>query len=209
MGGWKELEMIEMENDYQTMVFFYRDIYNEIFNHIELNYPAIYESKSGKVIFSDEYLKAMGALQKVDWRLDDILILKNHFNQESFKYFAMENFILIRHDLGKYLKRVKYIDFPNAKESIKKYDKVLKKYQDERDLKEAEYYYDFYFSMVEREIEIGEISNSINLLISDLETLSEKIDNSDIVEDTNIKLLNKRLKRTLNSFKEELKGIDT
>lgn len=197
-----------MEINYQEMCSFYKDIYDEIFSYIEQEFPAIYETKSGKIIFSDEYLKAMGALQRVNWSINDIMSLRKYFGQESFKYFGLESLSGIRYDLGKYLKYVDYVNFGDIREIITKYDKMLTKYQQERKITDVEYYFDFYSDLLQRQVDVDEALNSITLIISDLENMSERIKNTTFEDNTEIRLINKRLKRNTADLKAELKRME-
>lgn len=197
-----------MEINYQEMCNFYKNIYDEIFSYIEQEFPAIYETKSGKIVFSDEYLKAMGALQRVNWMINDVMSLRKYFKQKSFKYFGLESLSGIRYDLGKYLKYVDYVNFGDIREIITKYDEMLTKYQKERKITDVEYYFDFYSDLLQRQVDVDEALNSVTLLISDLENMSERIKNPTFEDNTEIRLINKRLKRNIRDLKEELKRME-
>lgn len=114
-----------MKIDYNEICTVYGNIIRNIFRCLNEDTPPIYDKENHNFKYSDEYLNAYGYLQKAEWRLADTEEMKNHWVEEDFVHYGLENLLNVRNRISHYLHDTDF-KFPDCVYDYKKYDDVLK-----------------------------------------------------------------------------------
>lgn len=188
-----------MKIDYEEMVNHFTNIYQTIFTEINVLYPNLYE---GMIIkYSDEYLKAYSWLQRAGWRLEEMEMMTNFYDEDDFRFFGLEHLLDIRNRIYGYLNSVK-IEFDESVYEYDRYDEIFNEFKKERNnetIKKYEYYENKYLQQSDYDM----VLNSLIFISSDVGRLKDDIEESKYVNNKHIKKI-KKIKRELDNLKKEI-----
>ena len=187
-----------MKIDYGELCDFYISIYDMIFTEIDTFYPNTYEGMVVK--YSEEYLKAYSYLQRAGWRLEEVMNMKQYYDEEDFKYFGLENLYNVRNRIEHYLKNVE-IEFTDSIYKYNQYDDVYADFKKERLTTKASEKFTYYETKLLQQNDYDYVLNSLTLLSSDIKNIIDSIKESRYVKNIHNKKLNK-----MNKLVKEITG---
>ena len=125
--------MIMKDIDYKKITDYYYDIILYILNN--LSYSRIKYDYTGEDFtptnhtedeYEAEYLNAYGYLQRAEWRLSEVDMMSDFYDETDFFYFGLENLSSARHRIQHYLENTEWDIFNDL--NYKQYDDLVMDY---------------------------------------------------------------------------------
>lgn len=122
--------MVYYDIDYKEISKYYRGIILYILNnlsyaHFKYNSDDI-PTEHTEEEYNAEYLNAYGYLQRAEWRLSEVDVMGDFYDEPDFFYFGMNNLSSARHRIQHYLEDTAWDIFDDL--DYKKYDDLVMTY---------------------------------------------------------------------------------
>lgn len=89
--------------NYPEMINHYKNILKAIFVKCDEIEPCYWDEEKGNMKYGEEYINAYGYLQKADWRISDIITMKDYYSKDNFHCFGLELLQEVRDRIESYL----------------------------------------------------------------------------------------------------------